>query len=143
MVSFRVAAYRNESSVDFAPTQAKVAELAEHLLADYEALSIQEDPRAQGPKRQRAAAAKAAAKAEARTGAEQSGLVPPPAPPKPASVGTGDRKVCRCWGSSQGCKKAAQCPDHHDRALLKGMRRCWACSSDQRLKPDCPCSPPF
>ncbi|CAE7344971.1 unnamed protein product, partial [Symbiodinium necroappetens] len=68
VVSFRVAAYRNESSVDFAPTQAKVAELAEYLLAEYEALSIQEDPRAQGPKRQRAAAVKAAAKAEARTG---------------------------------------------------------------------------
>ena len=142
VVSFRVAAYRNESSVDFAPTQAKVAELAEYLLAEYEALSIQEDPRAQGTKRQRAAAVKAAAKAEARTGAEQSGLVPPPAPPKAASLGTGDKKVCRFWGSSQGCKKAAQCPDHHDRTLLKGTRRCWACSSDQHLKPDCPWGPP-
>ena len=142
VVSFRVAAYRNESSVDFAPTQAKVAELAEYLLAEYEALSIQEDPRAQKTKRQRAAAVKAAAKAEARTGAEQSGLVPPPAPPKAASLGTGDKKVCRFWGSSQGCKKAAQCPDHHDRTLLKGTRRCWACSSDQHLKPDCPWGPP-
>ena len=142
VVSFRVAAYRNESSVDFAPTQAKVAELAEYLLAEYEALSIQEDPRAQGTKRQRAAAVKAAAKAEARTGAEQSGLVPPPAPLKAASLGTGDKKVCRFWGSSQGCKKAAQCPDHHDRTLLKGTRRCWACSSDQHLKPDCPWGPP-
>ncbi|OLQ02753.1 hypothetical protein AK812_SmicGene14349 [Symbiodinium microadriaticum] len=87
VVSFRVAAYRNESGVDFAPTQAKVAELAEYLLAEYEA---------------------AAAKVEAKA----------------------------------GCKKAALCPDYHDRALLKGTRRCWACSSDQHLKPDCPWGPP-
>ena len=143
VVSFRVAAYRNESGVDFAPTQAKVAELAEYLLAEYETLSIQEDPRAQGPKRPRAAAATAAAaKVEAKAGAEQSGLVPPPAPPKAASVGAGDKKVCRFWGSTQRCKKTALCPDYHDRALLKGTRRCWACSSVQHLKPDCPWGPP-
>ncbi|CAE7478748.1 DDX24 [Symbiodinium microadriaticum] len=83
VVSFRVAAYRNESGVDFAPTQAKVAELAEYLLAEYEALSIQEDPRAQGPKRPRAATAKAAAakvEAKAPTDRETTDGEPPHEP---------------------------------------------------------------
>ena len=69
VVAFRVAAYRNDTGVDFAPTQDKVSELAEYLLAEYESLSIQEDPKQQAPKRQRAAAAKStAAKAEAKPG---------------------------------------------------------------------------
>ncbi|CAE7255949.1 unnamed protein product [Symbiodinium sp. KB8] len=97
VVSFRVAAYRNESSVDFAPTQAKVAELAEYLLAEYEALSIQEDPRAQGPKRQRAAAVKAAAKAEARTG-------PSASTPSAKSADSGPKGGKGSKGSGKGGK---------------------------------------
>ena len=143
VVAFRVAAYRNDTGVDFAPTQDKVSELAEYLLAEYESLSIQEDPKQQAPKRQRAAAAKStAAKAEAKPGSDGQASAPPGVPAKAASAATpADKKICRFWGTSLGCKKAASCPDHHDRTLLKGARRCWACSSDQHLKPDCPWGP--
>ena len=40
LVSFRVAAYRNDTGVDYAPTSTNVAELAEFLLAECETLAI-------------------------------------------------------------------------------------------------------
>ena len=40
LVSFRVAAYRNDTGVDYAPTSTNVAELAEFLLAECETLAM-------------------------------------------------------------------------------------------------------
>ena len=132
LVNFRVAAYRNDTGVDFAPSTASVAELAEFLLAECEALAIAEDPKAPPTKRPRAAKAKSEPPASPSP-AKASGSSAPP--PKAAAVSP---VPCRDWGTPKGCKRGASCGFHHDKQLLKGARRCWNCSAEDHLKPACP-----
>ena len=136
LVNFRVAAYRNDTGVDYAPTTTSVAELAEFLLAECEALAITEDPKAPPAKRPRAAKAKAEPPASPNP-AKASGPTTPP--PKAAAVSP---VPCRDWGTPKGCKRGANCGFHHDKQLLKGARRCWNCSAEDHLKPACPYLPP-
>ena len=136
VVNFRVAAYRNDTGVDYAPTSTTVAELAEFLLAECETLAIAEDPKAPPTKRPRAARAKA--DPSAPTTNPKAGAPSSPNPKASAATPT----PCRDWGTAKGCKKGANCGFQHDRQVLKGARRCWNCSAEDHLKPTCPYLPP-
>ena len=136
VVNFRVAAYRNDTGVDYAPSSANVAELAEFLLAEFETLAIAEDPRAPPTKRPRAAKAKAEPPASPNPAKANSPSSPPP---KAAAV---SQTPCRDWGTAKGCKRGSACGFYHDKQILKGARRCWNCSAEDHLKPACPHLPP-
>ena len=136
VVSFRVAAYRNDTGVDFAPNHSNVSELADFLLAECEALSIAEDPKHPPAKRPRAAKAKA----EPPTSAPNHHKSGAPSAPVPKAAAA-TLVPCRDWGTAKGCKKGANCGFHHDKQVLKGARRCWNCSSEDHLKPSCPYLP--
>ena len=104
VVSFRVAAYRNDTGADYAPTSTSVAQLAEFLLAERETLAIAEDPKAPPAKRPRAARAKA------------DPSTPPPNTPKTNAPSAPIPKAaaatpapCRDWGTAEDHLKPA-CP---------------------------------
>ena len=45
---------------------------------------------------------------------------------------------CKFWGTSVGCKRGASCNYEHSWEGMQKKGRCWNCSSDLHIKPECP-----
>ena len=59
----------------------------------------------------------------------------------PGGKGTGEpsgKPRCRFWGSTVGCKRGEECSYSHSWDGLQKKGRCWNCSAEGHMKPDCP-----
>ena len=52
--------------------------------------------------------------------------------------GKPEEKVCRFWGTEDGCRKGQDCRFKHDWSGLEKKGRCFGCSGTGHSKKDCP-----
>ena len=122
--AFRVQSFRSQVLIEQAPTEEKVWQLSELLLAEAEEALLLE-PSEKGPKKP--TIAKADGATEEATG-EGKG---------PKGKGKGEQKsVCRLWKTDDGCKYGRSCQFQHE-SLSPSDKRCFNCGSLKHRKPDC------
>ena len=126
---YRVASLRQHLGLDTVPTDANVMEFAEALHAEAEQLALASSstwsssstsPSHEKPKKEQKEQIKAAA---LKAGNE--------------SPNSGEKR-CRFWGSSVGCKRGDQCKFIHSWEGIERRGRCWNCSAENHMKPECP-----
>ncbi|CAE7599592.1 GIP, partial [Symbiodinium sp. CCMP2456] len=59
-------------------------------------------------------------------------------PKKRPRVAALSRPPCNFWMTPQGCANGRACQHHHDLQAVQGVGRCWECSSEQHMRPECP-----
>ena len=130
-VAFRMSSTRATLGVDVTPTLETVMSFSDMLTAEAESLAISELQPIQeikgAPHTTKVKAMTAAIEEKAEKGTE-----------KPKGEGKSDEKICRFWGSDDGCWKGQECRFKHDWGGLEKKGRCFGCSSTKHTKRDCP-----
>ena len=123
--AFRVQSFRSQVLIEQAPTEEKVWQLSELLLAEAEEALLLE-PSEKGPKKPTIAKADGTAEEAAGEGKG------------PKGKGKGKQKsACRLRKTDDGCKYGRSCQFQHD-SLSPSDKRCFNCGSLKHRKPDCP-----
>ena len=126
---YRMSSLRQDLQLDFIPTNDKVADFAEALQAEAEQLSL----------------ASASATSTTTTSLQdtkkkeqiKAAALRPEGSPTSSGDGKGKAK-CRFWGSTAGCRRGESCTFEHSWDGLQRRGRCWNCSGEGHMKPDCP-----
>ena len=143
-VAYRVASLRQILMLDQGPTLAQVSEFAEALQAEAEPLVLSmANPGGVGGTtdggRKKENATTNAVKAAALQAGQ--GLRDDRAGGDPKGAG-GDastsRPKCKFWGTTVGCKHGEGCQFVHSWDGIQKRGRCWNCSAEGHMKPDCP-----
>ena len=122
--TFRVQSFRSQVLIEQAPTEEKVWQLSELLLAEAEEALLLE-PSDKGPKKPTVAKADGAAGEGASEAKGAKGK------------GKGKQKsACRLWKTDDGCKYGRACQFQHD-SLNPSDKRCFNCGSLKHRKPEC------
>eukprot|EP00913_Durusdinium_trenchii_P005353 g4994.t1 len=131
-VAFRMSSTRATLGVDVTPTLETVLSFADMLTAEAESLAISELQPAPEVKPVTAPTTKVKAmtamleeKGEKGTG-------------KGRLDGKPEEKVCRFWGTDDGCRKGQECRFKHEWGGLDKKGRCFGCSGTGHSKKDCP-----
>ena len=131
-VVYRLAVLRQTLQLDTVPQESHVMEYVEALQAEAEqmALSLSSTTSLTSPTTSLEVKKKDAVKAAALTSGGGGG----------GSMGASETSKPRCkfWGTSVGCKRGASCNYEHSWEGMQKKGRCWNCSSDSHIKPDCP-----
>ena len=133
---FRFASLRQELQLDFLPTNAKVTEFAEALQAEAEQLALAIAPssttsavvNAVDTKKKeivRVAALRQDDERPNENGFNQNRSSKVPRP-------------CKFWGTTVGCRRGDKCIYEHSWDGIKRHGRCWNCSGEGHMKPECP-----
>ena len=130
-VAFRMSSTRATLGVDVTPTLETAMSFSDMLTAEAESLAISELQPIQeikgAPHATKVKAMTAAIEEKVEKGTE-----------KPKGEGKSDEKICRFWGSDEGCRKGQGCRFKHDWGGLEKKGRCFGCSSTKHAKRDCP-----
>ena len=123
---FRVAGMRQVLGLDTTPTPRTVIKFAEHLQAEAQQLMLTTANVAstvQTPSSTVAADVK------------KKDLVKAAAPTTQP-----EKEEARCcfWGTAVGCRKADSCSFLHSWDRIEKKGKCWNCSAEGHLRPDCP-----
>jgi hypothetical protein len=128
-LQFRVSLVRSGLGVDTTPTEVNVEQLANHLLAELDQLSMTDKrpgqgsaaPQGEQPKiksLELEKADKGKGKGKEKTGEEEKG-----------------KMKCRFYNSEGGCKKGKECEWLHE--SRDDRRRCWTCGAVDHMSPAC------
>ena len=124
---FRVSAFRMETHIDERPTTESLLQFHELLQAEVDTL-VHSTPGSGGTDKP---STKALQTFPANDRVAKDGITTPP-------NANADRvKLCRFWGTPDGCKHAKQCKFGHA-ALPDARERCWLCSAKDHRKNECP-----
>ena len=120
---------RQDLQLDFIPTNVKVADFAEALQAEAEQLSLMS---ASPTSTTTASLQDTKKKEQIKAAALRS-------EGSPASNDDGKGKSkCRFWGSTAGCRRGESCAFEHSWDGIQRKGRCWNCSGEGHMKPECP-----
>ena len=123
-MAFRVAGMRQALALDTTPLPASVTEFAEHLQAEAEQLMLATPT---------ATSTVSTPSSTVAADVKKKELV------KAAALTTPNEKArCRFWGTAVGCKRADSCSFEHSWDGIQKKGRCWNCSAEGHLRPDCP-----
>ena len=131
-VVYRLAVLRQTLQLDTVPQESHVMEYVEALQAEAEqlALTLSSTSSWTSPTASSEAKKKEAVKAAALTSGSGGGGY--------AGASETSKPRCKFWGTSVGCKRGAACNYEHSWEGMQKKGRCWNCSSDAHIKPDCP-----
>eukprot|EP00913_Durusdinium_trenchii_P002203 g2035.t1 len=132
--AFRVSSTRATLGVDVTPTLASVLGFADSLLAEAETLAFGETPPVEEVVKPTPTVK---VKAMATTLEEKIDK-------NSTYKGKNDvaEKVCRFWGSEEGCRRGQECKFKHDWTGIEKKGRCFGCSAQGHAKKDCPVMKP-
>ena len=142
-VTYRVATLRQQLALDQRPAVAQVLEFAEALQAEAEQLALMKGGGEGAPEVQRkedtvrAAALNAGGGKENYHGGGRDAGYPKDGASK-TSGDAGGRQKCRFWGTTVGCKRGEACTFSHSWEGMTKKGRCWNCSAEGHMKPECP-----
>ena len=126
---YRMSSLRQDLQLDFIPTNVKVADFAEALQAEAEQLSLMS---ASPTSTTTASLQDTKKKEQIKAAALRS-------EGSPASNDDGKGKSkCRFWGSTAGCRRGESCAFEHSWDGIQRKGRCWNCSGEGHMKPECP-----
>ena len=128
--AFRVSSTRAALGVDVTPTLASVLGFADSLLAEAETIAFGET----GPCEEVMKTAPTVKVKALATALEEK------VDKSSTYKGKNDNaeKVCRFWGSEEGCRRGQDCKFKHDWANIDKKGRCFGCSAQGHAKKDCP-----
>ena len=124
-LGFRINLAKSTLMVESIPREETVHKLAEHLVAEVEAIAHLEVKGGKGEKQE--VVKPVLKKVEEGKGGEKGGSRGVGSPEKTSST-------CRFFLSEYGCKKGKQCQFAH---TLDDQKRCWNCGSTQHYAPKC------
>ena len=124
-LGFRINLAKSTLMVESIPREETVHKLAEHLVAEVEAIAHLEVRGGKGEKQE--VVKHVLKKFEEGKGGEKGGAKGFGSPEKTSST-------CRFFISEYGCKKGKQCQFAH---ILDDQKRCWNCGSTQHYAPKC------
>ena len=133
--AFRTSSTRAALGVDVTPTLESVLNFADMLTAEAESLAISE---LQPPQETRPTPATTKVKAMSTTSEEKQEKSQVKAKVETAR----EEKVCRFWGTEEGCRRGQDCKFKHDWTGLEKKGRCFGCSAQGHSKKDCPVMKP-
>ena len=134
--AFRIATLRQDLRLDNRPDADQVMYFAEALQAEIEQIAVSRPVALHG------------------SSSNSSDSKKKEPPPKAASLRTGDgtnsgqtsqggeKQKCKFWGSSVGCKRGDRCRYLHSWDGINKNGRCWTCSGEGHMKPNCPYKTP-
>ena len=131
--AFRVAMLRQDLQLDNRPGVDQVMYFAEALQAEIEQVALSRPSTTLSSTSSSSDVKKKEVPktASLRTGGEGS-----------ATTGaTGEKPKCKFWGSSVGCKRGDKCTYQHSWEGLQRSGRCYFCSGEGHMKPNCPYKP--
>ena len=126
---YRMSSLRQDLQLDFIPTNVKVADFAEALQAEAEQLSLMS---ASPTSTTTASLQDTKKKEQIKAAALRS-----EGSPTSNDDGKGKSK-CRFWGSTAGCRRGESCAFEHSWDGIQRKGRCWNCSGEGHMKPECP-----
>eukprot|EP00913_Durusdinium_trenchii_P004009 g3713.t1 len=130
-VAFRMSSTRAALGVDVTPNLETVLSFSDMLTAEAESLVISElQPTSEVKASPIATKVKAMTATADEKGEKGSG--------KAKSEGKTEEKICRFWGSEDGCRKGQECRFKHDWSNMEKKGRCFGCSSTKHTKKECP-----
>ena len=133
--AFRTSSTRAALGVDVTPTLESVLNFADMLTAEAESLAISE---LQPPQETRPTPATTKVKAMSTASEEKQEKNQVKAKVETAR----EEKVCRFWGSEEGCRRGQDCKFKHDWTGIEKKGRCFGCSAQGHSKKDCPAMKP-
>ena len=130
-VAFRMSSTRAALGVDVTPSLETVLNFSDMLTAEAESLAISElQPVTEVKTVPLTTKVKAMAAVTEEKGDKGAG--------KAKSEVKFEEKICRFWGSEEGCRKGQECRFKHDWTNLDKKGRCFGCSSTKHSKRECP-----
>ena len=130
-VAFRTSSTRATLGVDVTPSLETVLSFSDMLTAEAESLAISElQPMTEARTALTPTKVKAMVAPNDEKGEKGSG--------KAKGEGKYGEKICRFWGSEDGCRKGQDCRFKHDWGSLEKKGRCFGCSSTKHTKKECP-----
>ena len=127
---YRMSSLRQDLQLDFIPTNVKVADFAEALQAEAEQLSLMSASPTSTP---------TASLQDTKKKKEQIKAAALRSEGSPTSNDDGKGKSkCRLWGSTAGCRRGESCAFEHSWDGIQRKGRCWNCSGEGNMKPECP-----
>ena len=130
----RFMSLRQDLQLDFIPTNVKVADFAEALQAEAGQLSLMS---ASPTSTMTASLPDTKKKEQIKAAALRS-----EGSPTSNDDGKGKSK-CRFWGSTAGCRRGESCAFEHSWDGIQRKGRCWNCSGEGHMKPECPHLKPY
>ena len=130
--AFRVSSTRATLGVDVTPTLASVLGFADSLLAEAETLALGDPMPVEEVKPPTVKVKAMATTLEEKIDKSSAYRV------KNETA----EKVCRFWGSEEGCRRGKDCKFKHDWAGIEKKGRCFGCSAQGHAKKDCPVMKP-
>eukprot|EP00435_Cladocopium_sp_Y103_P059052 s73_g21.t1 len=126
---YRLSSLRQDLQLDFIPTNAKVVDFAEALQAEAEQLSLMS---ASPTSSTTASTQDTKKKEQIKAAALRSKRAP-----TTNEEGKGKPR-CRFWGGTAGCRRGDSCAYEHSWEGIQRKGRCWHCSGEGHVKPECP-----
>ena len=141
-INFRVNLVRASLQLDTQPTNDRVEEFFEHVLAELESVSRATEATKEGKDR---GGQVRQVEAKATPGSQADGAGPPkssarPTAPSAGSGGEVGKKLCRWYHDGKGCRKGGECTFQHDwNSIPKPERadRCMRCGGSGHKKDTC------
>ena len=138
--AYRIATLREMLDLDGRPTHGQVAEFAEVLQAEAEQLVLMKNTTVLAQNSQENGKKKEMIKAAALSGGGHSGgQQQQQRTNQGGGQGDGPPKAkCKFWGTTVGCKRGESCLYLHSWDGIQKKGRCWNCSAEGHMKPECP-----
>ena len=135
-LSYRVASLRQQLQLDTMPNSTSVVEFAEALQAEAEQLALSVQSTTSTSMTTLPSSSTASAEKIKKEPVKAAALQAEADSPKKGDTTT--KAKCRFWGTPAGCKRADECKFEHSWDGMEKRGKCWACSSDQHMRNECP-----
>ena len=135
-LSYRVASLRQQLQLDTMPNSTSVVEFAEALQAEAEQLALSVQSTTSTSMTTLPSSSTASAEKTKKEPVKAAALQAEADSPKKGDTTT--KAKCRFWGTPAGCKRADECKFEHSWDGIEKRGKCWACSSDQHMRNECP-----
>ena len=135
-LSYRVASLRQLLQLDTMPNSTSVVEFAEALQAEAEQLALSVQSTTSTSMTTLPSSSTASAEKPKKEPVKAAALQAEADSPKKGDTTT--KAKCRFWGTPAGCKRADECKFEYSWDGIEKRGKCWACSSDQHMRNECP-----
>ena len=135
-LNYRVASLRQQLQLDTMPNSTSVVEFAEALQAEAEQLALSVQNTRSTSMTTLPSSSTASAEKTKKEPVKAAALQAEADSPKKGD--TTIKAKCRFWGTPAGCKRADECKFEHSWDGMEKRGKCWACSSDQHMRNECP-----